>query len=79
MPPAKTLNTEMTSAEKRAYVAYKRWIGTYSAPPSFQQLATALGVTKNAAVYLVRKLEARGLLRSDAKTGRFAINKRKSV
>lgn len=72
MPP--NVNLEITTPEKKALIQYRRWIGTYGAAPSLSQLAHTLGVTRNAAVYLVRKLREKGYLRPEPKTGRFAIS-----
>lgn len=73
---AKLPNLELTTSEKKGLIQYRKWITTYGAAPSVQQLATALGVTKHAAHYLIRKLEAKGYLRPHAATGRFAISQK---
>jgi hypothetical protein len=67
-------NHEMSTSEKKAFIQYRRWIGTYGAPPSLMQLAKTLSVTKTAAAYLVRKLGEKGYLRPEPKTGRYAIS-----
>lgn len=69
-----TPNHEISSSEKDALIAYRRWIGTYGAPPSLGQLAHKLGKGKTTVAYLVRKLSEKGYLRPEPKTGRFAIS-----
>ena len=58
----RTPNVELTTAEKRVLVLYRDHVDKYKAPPTYRWIADLLGVTHNAIVQHVKKLEAKGFL-----------------
>jgi len=58
-----TPNTELTTAQKQALVAYRRHCDEHAGePPTVRWLADALGKSPNAAHQLIQRLREKGYL-----------------
>jgi Mn-dependent DtxR family transcriptional regulator len=55
-------NTELTSSEKAAWIAWGKHVTKNGTPPSVRQLAALLEVSPNAAHYTIGKLREKGYL-----------------
>ena len=65
-------NLELTTAQKHALSVYERLMHeNHGRPPTYAQLAQALGVTRTTAFQLVRRLTDKGFIRPRVVTQRL--------